>query len=550
MKRKRNQDIQETFTAVRRIGAFLLPQLALFIPVVVIWSAQDFVLPYFLARLQGQLTEFALKITARGFWDIVLEYVLSFSLYMAIFCIAAYLTMSIEEQSKCRIWNQCFRKLLRARNIMKTDDAMIRFSNDVTAASISTYGTISSLLQGIIALAGSLAVVLQVHWLLALTAVLLGFLNVWMKKHFVGRFKTAGQEIREAETAIQEEITDNIANKIAVRMFLLAGRRGEELSQRLRNLALANERKVVLDTRYAMLDYCRKWMAYSGICLIGGFLIFRGQLTLPNLILALGVLPQIVMKIGFLIDILVMYQSSIPACNRVIELLDLEEETMGVPLPETAPQMLSFDHVTFRYPERNQDVLRGISFSLRKGEKVALVGGSGSGKSTILKLASGELRPGSGTIALDGINLDEADPCQWRRCFGCVGQAADLLPGTVRENVLMGKEDASEQELEEALESAGASDFISGLSVGADSVVEGEDTALSGGQRQRIALARALMRRNGILCLDEITSAQDTLLREQMAALLSESSLTILAATNDPAFARSFDRVIRLEGTR
>ena len=547
MSEKKKQPFRESFTIMRRIGAFLVPQLALYVPALLIWTSQDFVMPYFLAKLQESLTEFALGASANSFLYIVLGYVLAFSSYLAIFCVTAYLVMVIQEQSKCRLWNRCFQKLLHAKKTMKTDDAVIRFSNDVTTAAISTYGTISSLLQSLIALIGSLVIVLQVHWLLGLTAVLIGLLNVWIKRHFVGKLRAVGQELREAEVSAQSEITDNIANKIAVRLFLLAGRRGGELSQKLESITLTNRKKVSLDTRFSCLTYCRKWMTYGGICLMGGLLIYHGQLTLPALILALGVLPQVVIKIGFLIDIVAMYQASLPACNRVIEILDMEEEVTGTPLPETSPQILTFAHVTFRYPGGVQDVLQDVSFTLHKGEKVALVGSSGNGKSTLLKLAAGVLRPDSGRISIDSIPLEEADPRQWRRCFGYVDQSADLLPGTVRENVGMGKENASDHEIERALSEAGIADFVSDRSLGLDTPVEGGDAALSGGQKQRTALARALLRREKILCLDEITSAQDTSLRKEMAALLFQKDLTVLAATNDPTFARNFDRILTLE---
>lgn len=226
-----------------RIGVFLVPQLVLYIPALLIWTSQDFVMPYFLARLQERLTEFALGVSASGFLHIVLRYVLALSVYLVIFCFTAYLVMVIQEQSKCRLWNRCFQKLLTAKKPMKTDDAVIRFSNDVTTAAISTYGTISSLLQGFIALIGSLAVVLKVHWILGLTAVLIGLLNVWIKRHFVGKFRIIGQELREAEAGAQSEVTDNIANKIAVRLFLLAGRRSRELGQRLEQITQVNRKK-------------------------------------------------------------------------------------------------------------------------------------------------------------------------------------------------------------------------------------------------------------------------------------------------------------------
>ena len=108
MSEKKKQPFRESFTIMRRIGAFLVPQLALYVPALLIWTSQDFVMPYFLAKLQESLTEFALGASANSFLYIVLGYVLAFSIYLAIFCVTAYLVMVIQEQSKCRLWNRCF----------------------------------------------------------------------------------------------------------------------------------------------------------------------------------------------------------------------------------------------------------------------------------------------------------------------------------------------------------------------------------------------------------------------------------------------------------
>lgn len=170
---------------------------------------------------------------------------------------------------------------------------------------------------------------------------------------------------------------------------------------------------------------------------------------------------------------------------------------------------VKFDSVSFRYGQRATPTLADVSFEANPGEIVAIVGRSGAGKSTIVNLILGLYRPEAGNILLDGRQISDLSLDQLRRNVSYVAQDTFLFSGSIRDNVLFGKPDASDQQVVEALRSAGAMDFVAELPEGLDSEVGDNGGSLSGGQRQRIAIARALLKDAPILILDEATSALD-----------------------------------------
>jgi len=226
------------------------------------------------------------------------------------------------------------------------------------------------------------------------------------------------------------------------------------------------------------------------------------------------------------------------AAERLFELMQAEPAIKAparpVALPAPGRGEVTFDDVHFAYPTRPEtSALHGISFQIRTGEKVAIVGPSGAGKSTIFHLILRFYDPISGTVSIDGVRADAADPRELRRRIALVPQDTAIFSASVRDNIRFGRPEASDAELIRAAESAAAADFIRVLPRGYDTEVGERGVTLSGGQRQRIAIARAILRNAPLLLLDEATSSLDaeneTLVQKALARLMQERTTLVIA---------------------
>jgi ATP-binding cassette subfamily B protein len=242
------------------------------------------------------------------------------------------------------------------------------------------------------------------------------------------------------------------------------------------------------------------------------------------------------------------------SAERLAELLavapDIRAPAHPRPLPPMPRAEVGFDAVRFGYPARPEaDVLDGVSFKVRPGEKLAIVGPSGAGKSTIFHLIQRFYDPKSGIVTFDGVRLPDADPAELRRHIALVPQDTAIFGMSVRDNIRFGRPDASDAEIERAAEDAAAAGFIRALPQGYDTPVGERGVTLSGGQRQRIAIARAILREAPLLLLDEATSSLDaeseTLV--QMALTRLMQGRTTLVIAHRLATVLSCDRILVLD---
>ncbi|MFF8403138.1 thiol reductant ABC exporter subunit CydD [Streptomyces sp. NPDC015684] len=209
---------------------------------------------------------------------------------------------------------------------------------------------------------------------------------------------------------------------------------------------------------------------------------------------------------------------------------------------------VTFDGVTVRYPGRSGDAVNGVSFHVAPGETVALVGPSGVGKSTLLDVLLGFVRPTDGRVRIGGAELDALDLGQWRSRIAWVPQRPHLYAGTIAENVRLARPDADDAAVQQALRDAGALEFVDALPEGAGTVLGEDGAGLSAGQRQRLALARAFLADRPVLLLDEPTAALDGATEAEVVAAVRRLAVgrTVLLVVHRPALLEVADRVVRL----
>lgn len=267
-------------------------------------------------------------------------------------------------------------------------------------------------------------------------------------------------------------------------------------------------------------------IASVGIMGIGGYMISNNTLTM-------GELVQFILFLGFLIAPIVQMSNIGSQLTEAFAGLDRTEEIMNFPVEDdetvrtvkigTVKGDIEFNDVSFSYDE-GKVVLKNVSFKAPAGSVTALVGTSGSGKSTIAGLAASFLTQQSGSITIDGHDLSKVSLSSYRSQLGVVLQDDFLFDGTIRDNILFAKPEATEQQLKAAIEGAYVSEFSSKFEKGIDTVIGERGIKLSGGQRQRVTIARAILANPRILVLDEATSSLDT----ESESLIQESLKTLL----------------------
>jgi ABC-type multidrug transport system fused ATPase/permease subunit len=230
-------------------------------------------------------------------------------------------------------------------------------------------------------------------------------------------------------------------------------------------------------------------------------------------------------------------QNSIGATENLMSIIqnedELKEEQISAPIQKMKGD-ITFENVQFSYPSRKEvEVLKGISFEIKSGEQLAIVGGSGSGKSTIANLLLQFYPISNGDIKYDGKSFRDYELIQIRKNIAFVPQEVFLLGGTIEENIQYGMESATKEEIRNAAQKANALSFIEGFPEGFETIVGDRGIQLSGGQRQRIAIARAILRDPAILILDEATSALDSeseaLVQEALEKLMAGRTSIVIA---------------------
>lgn len=290
-----------------------------------------------------------------------------------------------------------------------------------------------------------------------------------------------------------------------------------------------------------------------GLIVAGVYLIMDAQLTMGGLIAANILSGRVLASLGQVAGLMMQYHNASTALTSL-------DQIMGRPVerPDNAgfvsrPQLrgeIEFKDVTFKYPEQETAALKGVSFRIRAGEKVAILGRIGSGKSTVHKLILGLYRPDEGAVLVDGVDLRQFDPAELRRSVGYASQDVTLFYGTLRDNLRMGVPFADDAELVRAAHIAGIGDFVNSHPRGFDLLVGERGETLSGGQRQAVGLARAVMGGRPVMLLDEPTGSMDHSTEQAVKERLVEflDGKTVLMITHRNTLLDLVDRLIVMDG--
>ncbi len=285
------------------------------------------------------------------------------------------------------------------------------------------------------------------------------------------------------------------------------------------------------------------------VILIGVYLISERQLTMGGMIAATMLAGRALAPAGQIVGLLMQYQGARTAMTSLEQIMaqsvERPEGSHFIQRPEFKGE-IEFRHVSFAYPGQQGNSLDDVSFKINPGERVALIGKVGSGKTTLQKLIMGLYQPTAGAILFDGIDMRQLDPADVRRNLGCVSQDITLFYGSLRENITFGMPHARDDAIVAAAETAGLSEFVQRHPQGFDMPVGERGELLSGGQRQGVGIARAVLHNAPLLLLDEPTSAMDfsteALVTQRMQAFTEGK--TVVLVTHRTSMLSFVDRVI------
>jgi len=399
-----------------------------------------------------------------------------------------------------------------------------RFTNDVNNISSAATTVLTVLVRDSVTVVALLAILVYANWRLTVIAFLVIPPIAVVVRIFSRRLRDMSRASQAAVGGIAEVLDESIANQRVVRIFggqAYEGTRFEKASQRLRTFNMKHAAaaagtvpvtQLIVAMAIAAIIYFAAGQAFAGSTNVGGFVEF---------IAATGMLLQPLKRLTGINEYI---QKGLAACESVFGLVDeTPEDDSGTVRLERARGHVRFEDVMLAYRNAAQPALDRVSLEIRPGETVALVGPSGSGKSSLIHLLARFYHPGSGRITLDGHDIEALTLESLRRQLSLVSQHVVLFNDTVAANIAYGRaETIAEADIVRAAEAAHATEFSRQLPQGLATPIGENGAKLSGGQRQRIAIARAILKDAPILLLDEATSALDTESERAVQAALEE----------------------------
>ena len=432
-------------------------------------------------------------------------------------------------------------------------DILSRMTSDIEGVRNLIAGGLVTIFDNLLNFVGALIFLSFMSWELTLSLLIFAPIIAVVAWQFNKKIRPVFREIREQNAVLNTRTTENLSGMRVVKAFAREKYESKRFDEENTKLLKMN-----LHATWVWSDFVPLMELLSGLCtpvmlLVGGILLVNGQLDLGTLVAVNGYVWLIINPMRALSNIVNMVAQAITSAEKLFYYMDFGSvirEPEQPKIPEKFEGHVVFDHVTFSYG--GEDVLKDVSFEAKPGQTIAVMGATGSGKSTLVTLLGRFYDVTGGSIKIDGIDVREQSLPPLRRNLGYVMQETFLFSDSLTDNIRFGRPDAEMERVERAAKVAQATEFIGKMPDGYDTVVGERGVGLSGGQKQRVSIARAVLTDPSILIMDDSTSAVDMETEYQIQQELKEvlAGRTTFIIAHRISSVKNADQILVLEDGR
>ena len=395
-------------------------------------------------------------------------------------------------------------------------------TNDIDTLSQNLNQSITQIITSICTLIGVLIMMFSISWEMTLVSLLILPVTVFIVKNVVGKSQKYFKKQQDYLGHVNGQVEEIYGGHTIVKAFNGENEAIKEFSKANKELYQSAWKSQFLSGLiFPIMNFIGN-IGYVAVAILGGYLAIQGKITVGNIQSFIQYNKQFTQPINQIAQVSSMLQAMVAAAERVFEFLEETEEVEDVENPKSTEGLkgnITFDHVKFGYDE-DRIIINDFSAKVEDGQKIAIVGPTGAGKTTMVKLLMRFYDVNSGAILLDGINIKDFKREDLRKMFGMVLQDTWLFGGTIKDNIRYSKPDATDAEVIEAAKAAHVHHFIKTLPSSYDMVLNEESSNVSAGQKQLLTIARVILANPKILILDEATSSIDTRTELQIQAAM------------------------------
>lgn len=385
-------------------------------------------------------------------------------------------------------------------------------TNDVDTLSANLNQSITQIITAICTLIGILVMMFSISWQMTLISLVILPVSALLVKNIVGKSQKYFKAQQDYLANVNGQVEEVYGGLNIVKVFNAEGKVTNEFEKANDNLYHSAWKSQFLSgLMFPVMNFIGN-VGYVAVAVAGGYLAIQGTITVGNIQSFIQYNKQFTQPINQIAQISSMLQAMVAAAERVFEFLEEDEEKNTAKQGTSVEQLkgnVKFDHVKFGY-DAEKTIINDFNCDVKDGQKIAIVGPTGAGKTTMVKLLMRFYDVTDGAILVDGINIKDFERGELRKMFGMVLQDTWLFGGTVKENIKYGKEDATDDEVIQAAKAAHVHHFIKTLPNGYNSVLNEESSNVSAGQKQLLTIARVILTDPKVLILDEATSSIDT----------------------------------------